>query len=427
MEKININEILKRENIYLQIKNFLLNFDKNKKNLLNKRCIYITGSSGSGKTYFVNEILNELNYDILNFYSNEIRNKNIIENFNKLNLSSINVLSYFNSNKKKSIAIVMDEIEAMNNGDKAGLSALIKIARPKKTKSQKQEEYIEVPLIIIGNLFMDKKIKELINISHVFELKNPTNFQIESILIKLYNNSINSNDLKYIINFCQNDLRKLKLIYNIFNFSNNNINNIEIIKYLMPMQYNEDIKDVTKQLIYKKYLLNETNNFIINETDRTIIGYLYHENIINIIDDKIKNIPFYQEFLDNFCFADYIDRITFQKQIWQFNEMSCFIKIYFNNYLIHTKYNILKNNEKKINIEFTKILTKYSTQYNNLIFINNLCMKLNLDKKDLFSLFIRYRNCDLNNKLEKTLEYFEINKLDIQRIYKYIDKILISN
>ena len=32
--------------------------------------------------------------------------------------------------------------------------------------------------------------------------------------------------------------------------------------------------------------------------------------------------------LDNMCFADYIDRITFQKQIWIFNEMSSLIKTF---------------------------------------------------------------------------------------------------
>ena len=32
-----------------------------------------------------------------------------------------------------------------------------------------------------------------------------------------------------------------------------------------------------------------------------------------------------------FAYSDYIDRITFQKQIWQFNEMSSLIKTFYNN------------------------------------------------------------------------------------------------
>ena len=65
-----------------------------------------------------------------------------------------------------------------------------------------------------------------------------------------------------------------------------------------------------------------------NETDRTSVGLLWHENIIDVIDkiDKKQSVNFYLKQLDNICFADYIDRITFQKQIWQFNEMSSLIK-----------------------------------------------------------------------------------------------------
>ena len=55
-----------------------------------------------------------------------------------------------------------------------------------------------------------------------------------------------------------------------------------------------------------------------NETDRTIVGLLWHENIIDVLEktSKEESIPFYLKILDNMCFADYIDRITFQKQIW---------------------------------------------------------------------------------------------------------------
>ena len=61
-----------------------------------------------------------------------------------------------------------------------------------------------------------------------------------------------------------------------------------------------------------------------NENDRTIVSLLWHENIIDHIElNKVKNMnKVYLEILDNICYADYTDRITFQNQIWQFNEMS---------------------------------------------------------------------------------------------------------
>ena len=43
--------------------------------------------------------------------------------------------------KIKKLAIIMDEIDCMNTGDKGGISALIKMIRPKKTKKQKTEDF----------------------------------------------------------------------------------------------------------------------------------------------------------------------------------------------------------------------------------------------------------------------------------------------
>ena len=104
-----------------------------------------------------------------------------------------------------------------------------------------------------------------------------------------------------------------------------------------------------------------------NETDRTSVGLLFHENIIDVLEQFPKNntIPFYKDILNNICFSDYIDRITFQKQIWIFNEMSSLTKTFYNNYLYHEKFGNKKIDYNPKNVRFTKVLTKYSTEYNN--------------------------------------------------------------
>jgi Cdc6-like AAA superfamily ATPase len=60
MEELDINKILKREEIYASIKESLITFEKNKHDLFSKKGIYIYGNPGSGKTTFVNNILKEL-------------------------------------------------------------------------------------------------------------------------------------------------------------------------------------------------------------------------------------------------------------------------------------------------------------------------------------------------------------------------------
>jgi hypothetical protein len=164
-----------------------------------------------------------------------------------------------------------------------------------------------------------------------------------------------------------------------------------------------------------------------NETDRTSVGLLWHENIIDVIEkfEKKESIPFYINQTDNFCFADYIDRITFQKQIWQFNEMSSLIKTFKNNKMYHECFP--KKQQNTGEIRFTKVLTKYSTEYNNSLFIQKLCQKLGLDKKDLFGFFIDIKNKRDDNDVINLLENYEIGKLDINRVYRYIEKYIKEN
>ena len=170
--------------------------------------------------------------------------------------------------------------------------------------------------------------------------------------------------------------------------------------------------------------MNEHSS-VMNETDRTSVALLFHENIIDVIEyfPKELGINFYISILNNICFSDYIDRITFQKQIWIFNEMSSLIKTFYNHQLFHKKKKLYNVTFEPSEIRFTKILTKYSTEYNNMLFIHKLCIHLNMDKKDLFSYFLYLRN---TYTYEEIYELFnddchEITKLDINRLFRYID------
>ena len=139
MELLNMNELLDRNEEEAILTNYLNYFEENKKNLLTKRGIYIFGAPGTGKTVFVKNILKKMNYDIISFDAGDVRNKNIIENITKHNMSDKNVLSLFYNTTKK-IAIIMDEIDGMNSGDKGGINALIKLIRPKKQKNKKKKK-----------------------------------------------------------------------------------------------------------------------------------------------------------------------------------------------------------------------------------------------------------------------------------------------
>jgi DNA polymerase III delta prime subunit len=420
MNTLNINSILGREQTYQKIKTILDNFQDNKKDITLKRGIYIYGNPGAGKTEFIVNLLREQNYDIIKYDAGDIRNKSIIDTITKHNMSDKNIMSMFEKKVKK-IVIVMDEIDAMNNGDKSGINSLIKLIRPKKTKKQKIEEVTFNPIICIGNYQINKKIKELMKVCHTFELKTPSSEQISSLLKGLnlkFDKILNDN----IISFIQGDLRKLVSIHQMSDKQNNILQNDIIQTIFQPKSYNDDSKKLTQHLINNNYPI-EQHKVLMNETDRTTVALLWHENIIDVLAkyNKDTSIPFYQTVLDNICFADYIDRITFQNQAWQFNEMSSLIKTFYNNKLYH-EYFTKKPKFNPIEVRFTKVLTKYSTEYNNSLFIKNLCQQLSMDQKDMFSFFLHIRKHHNEEEIYSMLENYEVTKLDINRMYRYLDK-----
>jgi Cdc6-like AAA superfamily ATPase len=142
MEKLIDNteliRIFERQIISDNIKTILNDFDANYNKVTYKKGIYIYGSPGSGKTTFVMNLLKEMDYDVIKYDAGDVRNTGLINTITSNNISNRNVLDMMTRKVKKK-AIVMDEIDGMNNGDKGGITALIKLIRQKKTKKQKLE------------------------------------------------------------------------------------------------------------------------------------------------------------------------------------------------------------------------------------------------------------------------------------------------
>ena len=411
-----LNTILNRLELKKNIINFIEEFYSDPQDLTKYRGLYLYGDSGIGKTQFIKNIL--VDYDIIYYDAGNIRNKSVIQTITKNNMSNNNVLSLFQS-KMKRIVIVMDEIENMNQGDKGGISLLLKMIRCKKTKKQRQEEIASTPIICLGNYQNDKKMNELKKICLTFNMSSPTKPQITQLvttllpklptntITKLLDKIVNLNQLSMYIQMYHNNPTYIDTIID---------NDMTIINSV-----NTDTKIMTQKLLSTKQTISSHSS--INETDRTIIALLLHENIIDIFEKhSIKTtMPLYLKILENICFADYVDRITFQRQIWQFNEMSSLIKTFHNNKIYHDTF----DKQPVFNppeVRFTKVLTKYSTEYNNSLFIQNLCQQLGMDKKDTFSFFLELRNNYSDEDIYGMFDSYDIGKLDINRIYRYLDK-----
>ena len=394
---MNINHILNRTTHEKNMVDFLTHF--NKYDEKTKKCIYIHGPPGCGKTTFAINVLKSLHYDIIMYDTNDSRTKNIIDSINVNHMSDKSIINIFHK-RKSNIAVLMDEVDHMNIGDKGGINSLIKLIRPKKTKRQKEENITHIPIICIGNTSQEKKLKELIKYCVSIELPAINAPQIKSLMTHIIP--------KYA--YLSDKVTNLNKVYQIKMLSDQNFNgNIQTLFYT---NIHENTKDLTKRIINNSIQFDE--HAYINETDRTIIALLFHENIIDVLKKIPNSTRIYLQLLNEMCFADYVDRITFQKQLWEFNEMSSFIKTCYTSYLFHQQ-PVHKISE----VRFTKVLTKYSTEYNNYGFIQKMCFELAMDKKDMFvymnSLKQKYTNAEILDLLSHT----EITLLDIQRLERY--------
>lgn len=376
---LDFSPFLERTQLKKEINHFLNNFYENKDT---KRSLWVYGQSGVGKTTLVKQTLKELNYDMIYYNSAHTRNKNMIDEMNSNIASPVNVYSMF-FGKPKPIVVVMDELESMNLMDKHGIGALLQLIRSKKTEKQKN---IIVPIICISNECEDKRLKEMRKHSVSLYIRPPTNQQINKIFRHFSGKPIDVNSQIH------GDLHKLVLLIKYLKYDANTLENIKT--YFAISQetiHQENVKHLCAKFLKTQHTFHD-HSFTIHETDRTSLALLYHENIADVYQTHMttskRHVFGYLEQLRNMSYADYMDRITFQKQIWIFNEMSSLVKTMYNHSLLHK----LPTCKLADDIRFTKILTKYSSEYNNYMFMISICSRLMCDERDVYVLVWIYRS-----------------------------------
>ena len=99
--------------------------------------------------------------------------------------------------------------------------------------------------------------------------------------------------------------------------------------------------------------------------------------------------------------------------------MCSLIKTFYTQSIYHAS--SLKKYKQVAEVRFTKALTKYSTEYNNGLFLQHLCQELCMDKKDMISYLCELRLHHTEQEISKLYE--SITLLDVQRFFRYMDKL----
>lgn len=426
-----------------------------------RTCIFVYGKAGVGKTEMVRHILQRMEYDVVHYDSGDVRNKSVFEHLGKTTAPTNNVYHLFHQ-KIKRIVVVMDEIEGMNNGDRGGINSLIKLIRPKATSSstssststsstktrakakvrEDTDGSFMCSIICICNHNIDKKISEIMKLCHTIYLAPPTPEQMERIAKRYVLRW--SERCRSIIRCCNGDVRKLFLNVDLLNklevppkeatVPRGKQRAIDVAEAaIYENMFNVNVKSIVYNLL-RGSIHSENHQFAINDSNRTMISLIWHENIVDYLDwsDAKHSLDTYHEFMKNMCTGDYVDRITFQKQIWQLNEMTSYIKVLYNHHILlerrafdQTKLSALSPTD----VRFTKVLTKYSSEYNNYLFLQLMCHKLGVDRKDVLSLIAccAYKHRANMAAVLDELSAYKISLLEVKRIYKFIQKIEYAN
>ena len=378
---------------------YINNLEKNN----SSKYLYVYGENGIGKTTIIKNILHSLKYNI-----------NYIDcNQNQLTLEELinitdnkDVYSMFFNNVQRN-ALIMDNINYYLYNDKSYFNNLVKLL--KKNKIHKF-----IPFIFINTLHEEKKFTELSKLSYCLKINPPTTLQLKNIIYKLYPKILEfENNTLIIDNIITYLDYKFYKILNIDYFYNNNLIELKFNTHTHThtsnnsnFNINNNIKILTKNLLQYKY--NLQNLDIINYSDRTSLSLLLHENIIKLFNNNLTHneLKIYKKILDNFIFCDCIDKNIFLYQIWQLNDITYIIKIFYNNFILW-EHNLLKNIGQE-NIIFTKILTKYSSEYNNFNFIFNNTQLYCTNKK---TLMLHIFTIDNSNEFYAKLVYSRFMKL----------------
>ena len=384
---MSINEILHRLQMEKQIKKQIKKMDK-KDNTI-KHCFYINGPVGVGKTEFVRHLLRGMKYKYIYHSCIGLKHTFLLNTIEENRFQLRTMETFFNKKKSNVFAVIIDDIHYSNTQDKKYLLQIIDLLKKRKKKTP-----LYVPFFFIGNVDVNKQLKALLQIADEYTLQKPLQYQIKQILQLDKIDDVTNKDLTYIDGNLHNletykQMKKCNLSYSsLFShdqgkYKINTITNVLLNQGIERQQYNK----------------------IVEESTKTSIGLMYHENIAEYI--KYMYIPFYMRMLNHYIYSDYIDRIIFQKQLWILNDNSCMMKSW-ETTLYYDDYNIQFKATKPI--RFTQILTKYASEYNNFCFIRTICDILQLDFRDIYHM-LQIKNHDY-------FYHHGLTKLQVDRLYK---------
>ena len=339
------------------------------------RAAYIGGPAGCGKTFLVKKAFQNPEWDCVLYDCAIIKAKDLVREISNTMLANTTVLSLMQRTSVKQV-VCLDNVNALIARDKTGTNALIRMLRAERARRRVGEVKCPNFIICIGSDKEDKKTKELKKHSDVIMLSAPTDTIVRQILEKNGTQANHDSAVKSI----RGDLRRLDraMVYGASYDACSRRHNAS-----------QDSREYAAELLRRTPARDKLTGRI-PVPDPSLVALLWHENVPLVLCElsNLESLELYTRINKLICIGDIIDRILFHRQLRDSSQLTFSLKCTAGAELLQA---VINDNTTSTpdgtELEFTKVLTKYSTAYNNATFIANIAALLNVDYHELFGYF----------------------------------------
>jgi replication factor C subunit 1 len=414
-----VDDIIGHTENIKKIKSWLNNFNDNSNSQHNiSGSIIVSGIHGIGKSITIKLILEEMNYNIINISSSNIKdNKSISKILINSGIDNSGTIQNIITNKKS--ALIIDDTENITLSTEKNM--LIDLYK------ENDKKHI-LPIIFLTNEQHSKLISDIKKTCFEIKFISPNINEILVLINKIYiNENINVTDNNVslnIIKFTQFDIRKLLFLLQDlkFTFGSELIDMTKCKSFFMSSQKKD--KDIglfegTKELLDNYKSIDKCLNLY--ETEKVLLPLMIFENYPrNILSRSYDNGDKFYECASKICnsisMGDVIETNIYTDQNWYLQSLHGFYTC------CETTYELSKYpfKNKVYDIMFSSDLNKTSIKNINKKNILTIHSKIGKNISDILIL-----NKMIYDLLKKE-EYSKIRKISKQYKLssKYLDTIL---